>query len=260
MKVYKNYVFLIILTILCVLLWKAEVLNIKKIVIEKNSAPCVDDQKLLSELKIKGELILLIDENNINKYILSKNICVKNIVLEKKIPDTVKIIINGRKGVARTVSFKNNLSINLKQLEATDSSQAALIDWSLPVSDSTDNFTVDDEGIVFAKNDENSLPFLYISDQMIQIGNKIKNIDFSKVALIFIKLPQMNINITQTKIIEHNLQILGENKIIISLEKDILKQLASLQLILEKARIDNRTMEMIDLRFDKPVVKYVLKK
>lgn len=254
MNFHKITVFIISVFIFIALIWKLEIFNLKKVEIEKNNVQCMDNQKLLSEFTIKGENILLMNEQNINKKILLKYPCVKNIIFKKQFPDKVKIIISGREGMAR-ISY-----INLKELEATSASGAALIDWTFPLSVESDNFIIDDEGIIFAQNNESSLPYLYLKNQILKIGNKIENIDLNKVSLLFVKLPQMGIKINKTKINGQDFQVLGEQKIVFSLAKDVLAQFASLHLILEKAKIDERTMEIIDLRFDKPVVKYVPKK
>ena len=49
-------------------------------------------------------------------------------------------------------------------------------------------------------------------------------------------------------------------KVIFRLKNEVDIQLASLQLILDKAKIDEKELEFIDLRFDKPVVRYAPKK
>jgi hypothetical protein len=47
-----------------------------------------------------------------------------------------------------------------------------------------------------------------------------------------------------------------EMKVILNLKGEYLKQLASLQLILQKNKIDSKRIESVDLRFAKPVVIY----
>lgn len=260
MNPYKVLIFIFVILIFFALIFKFGFLNISQVELERNNAECINNQNILSEIKIKGENIFLINEQNIKEKILSKYICVKDVILEKKFPNQLKIIINERKGLAMVSSFVNTSLINLKDFEATSASSTAIIDWSLPSKSANEDFILDDEGMIFTQNNGNYLPNLFISNQILQIGNRIRNIDFNKVSLLFNKLPQMNINITQIKINEHNFQILSEPKIVFSLEKDVLLQLASLQLILDKAKIDNRNMETIDLRFNKPVVQYLPKK
>ncbi|MDO8638889.1 MAG: hypothetical protein Q7R43_04905 [Candidatus Daviesbacteria bacterium] len=260
MNFYKIIIFIIVLFIFISILWKSNVLNISQVEIENNNSQCLNKEKFSSEFNIKNENIFFIDKQKLEEKILLKYICVKNISLEKIFPSKIKIIINGRFGIAKVSNIKNEPVLDLKDLEATSSSEAALINWSVPELNETEKFIADDEGIIFANDSENNLPIVYLPDQILKIGEKIKVTDFNKIALVFIKLPQLNISFTQTKLNEYDLEVLSQPKIVVSLEKNILRQLASLQLILEKAKIDNRTMEIIDLRFDKPVVKYLLKK
>lgn len=260
MKFYKILICIFVIIILLALVFKSGFFNISHIELQKNNVNCINDQNFLSDIKLKSENIFLFNEKNINTKILLKFICVKNIIIEKKFPNGVKIILNERKGLARVSEFKSETLINLKDFEATSASSTALIDWSVSHEQNNENFILDNEGIIFAQSNDNYLPNLYIANQILQIGTKLKNIDFNKVSLLFNKLPQMNINITQVKINELNFQILSEPRIVFSLEKDVLLQLASLQLILDKAKIDNINMEIVDLRFDKPVVKYLPKK
>ena len=49
-------------------------------------------------------------------------------------------------------------------------------------------------------------------------------------------------------------------KVIFRLDQRIDVQIASLQLILEKAKMYSESLEFIDLRFDKPIVKFAPKK
>lgn len=260
MNFRKIIIFLIVIFIFLILLWKVELFNVKKIEVEKNNDKCLEKQNILSEFNLKNKNIFLINEEEINKNILKKYICIKKVYLEKKFPSTIKIIINERKGLARVVNYKKQNLLSFKDLEATASSQTALLNWSFLNSSESGNFIVDDEGLIFDQNVENNLPIIFIPEQILEIGKKINNIDFSKVALLLNKLVQMNIYVTQTQITEKNLQMKNEQKLVFSLEKDILKQIASLHLILDKAKIDDTTMEIIDLRFDRPVVKYVPKK
>lgn len=259
MNFYKIIIFLIVTFLATALLLKSGFLNINQIDFEKNNIQCLNNQNLLSEIKIKGENILLINEQELSKKILLKYPCVKNIFFEKNLPGKIKIILNGRKGMAIISNIKTSNLISLDDLESTSSSQAALLDWSFP-SLEKENFIIDDEGLIFTQNSEKKLPVIYISEQILEIGKKIENINFNKVSLLFDKLSQMNIDVTQTKIIEHNLQINNNQKIVFSLEKDILRQLVSLHLILDKAKIEGMIMESIDLRFEKPVVVYFTKK
>ena len=55
-------------------------------------------------------------------------------------------------------------------------------------------------------------------------------------------------------------QLTKKTIFIFLLDRDNQKELASLQLILQRNRIDLRSIESVDLRFDKPIVTFEKKK
>lgn len=73
---------------------------------------------------------------------------------------------------------------------------------------------------------------------------------------IYNKLISLNLEIKKVSTLAKNdLLVEGTYKIYFSLEKNIDFQLASLQLILNKAKIESDKVEYIDLRFERPVIK-----
>ena len=74
------------------------------------------------------------------------------------------------------------------------------------------------------------------------------------------KVKIYRLSITEASIFEDVLMNNTAPKIIFKLRNDIDKQIASLQLILEKAKMETSKLEFIDLRFDKPIVRIAPKK
>lgn len=93
--------------------------------------------------------------------------------------------------------------------------------------------------------------------------NKVKISVFGKQSIgeraaqkIYNKLISLNLEIKKVSVSSKNdLLVEGTYKIYFSLEKNIDFQLASLQLILNKAKIESDKVEYIDLRFERPVIK-----
>jgi len=83
---------------------------------------------------------------------------------------------------------------------------------------------------------------------------------FKKISTVFTETRKYEINISEAEVLDQDFLVLSPRKIAFSLKRDILKQLVSLQLILQKAKIDESMIETVDLRFDKPVVKFLPKK
>ncbi len=122
-----------------------------------------------------------------------------------------------------------------------------------------DYYLIDNEGVVFGKGtpDLNILK-IYIFNREIFIGRKLPG-EISNVIKILDKIKTLGIQINKAWINQGTFIITssqGVSQIIFRLEGDINIQLASLQLILDKAKIDLKELEFIDLRFDKPVVKF----
>ena len=82
------------------------------------------------------------------------------------------------------------------------------------------------------------------------INNIIKIFDKTKSLGIEIKQAWLRENILVTETIP---------KMIFKLD-NVDSQLASLQLILSEAKIESKELEIIDLRFDKPVIKFAPEK
>lgn len=260
MKKKKKILFpLLIIIIFITLFFKVGILNISKIDVQINNAPCISEQNIKLESQFLNKNILLADENNVKRRILQKYFCVKNIQVKKEFPKTVKIIIDGRAPLTRVFTFKYEKSIRVSDLEATPSSSAAILDWSFPNPIPEYAFIADDTGLIFEKDNKGNLPALFLSED-IKIGQQLNNLFFNRISEIIIKLTKLEVLVLQAKVIDNSLLVEAQEKIVFSLNKDIFKQLASLQLILQKAKIDGKIMEIIDLRFDKPIIVYSNKK
>jgi hypothetical protein len=148
-------------------------------------------------------------------------------------------------------------------LEASPSTGTALIDWSFPGA-STSSLVVDKKGVVFSQDGDTSLPFLFFPDPTIKLGSTLNAEMFSAITYLFQKTTESLGSPFQAKIENNNLLVDTRPRIIFSLngaqngwlQQDILRQVASLQLILHKAKIESKLMESVDLRFDRPVVIY----
>jgi len=70
----------------------------------------------------------------------------------------------------------------------------------------------------------------------------------------------VGLSVYRVKIVGQYLMTDSSAGIALNLESDIKRQLASLQLILSKSKIEQREVSSIDLRFAKPVVVYSPKK
>ncbi len=105
---------------------------------------------------------------------------------------------------------------------------------------------------------EYNIPRIYFYDKNISLGNKLDK-SLKDSLKILDKIRTFGVNIKDTRVLNDLFLIYpqeGWPKIIFRMDDKVDIQLASLQLILEKTKIDNKELEFIDLRFDKPIVKF----
>lgn len=253
----KKVAILLSIFLFGIIIWKSNVLTIKKVDFT-NFAGCVSIDQLNSEINSIDKNSLFFNPEKFRNILINKYECIKDISIAYKFPDSANISISGRKFLAKVYSVDTPL--NIIDTESSMSSETALINWDFPGESSEDAFVVDETGFIFNKvKSDFPLPAIFLSGN-VDFGTKLDNQNFSSIDQIFSKLltlPPISYQPNfKAKMFENTLLLNTSPKLAFSLNRDILKQLASLQLILQKAKIDERVAEFIDLRFDKPVVQY----
>ncbi len=228
--------------------------TIKNINFKKESVDCIgSDEDVKKNLEISNQNIFFFNPQNMEENFKKEFYCIKRISFVKKFPDVVEVTIIGRNAKATLIPLLNKEATAAYSLEniATPSAQ-----------DYLDIFLVDDEGIVFSKGDGGlTLPtvFIYYRD-VLNLGDNLGVYMINSIKILD-KIKTLGIDIKSAKFVMDEFLITDTiPKIIFKLTDKIDIQLASLQLILEQAKIDGRNLEFIDLRFDKPIVKFAPKK
>ncbi len=260
---YKIFsVVLILITILSVFfITKTNLFSIKNVnVLMKNKLNCVSDNQLIEISQFKGKNLFLVNEKQI-QTIVKKYLCVKSIKISMFFPDKVEMTVLGREPFAKIMNLKNNQASISAFIEDTASPSAEA---------SADAFLIDNEGMAFSLDNEDlDIPriFIYPGQTALSLGYKFKENVFGSILKIFDKIKALNLGTKTTLAVddslaeEKNLFIIFSNpKIVFSLKQNLEFQTASLQLILEKAKINSEPLEFIDLRFDKPVIRIAPKK
>ncbi len=251
----KNAIFLklwiigaaLFLLLFAFLFFKSGIFNIKVVEVSGKDINCVDRSQIIDSSQIKGKNLYLIDLPNLIKYIKEKFICVKSVSLFKSLPSKVKLEITGRQPSAKLVV--------LKKEEASTSSFLENIATPSAIGSEGD-FLIDSEGVIFSKGTAENVPIIFLYDQSLSLGKSLKSGNAPNALKIFDKVKTFGLNINSAIILNESLIVFSSPKIIFRLDGNINTQIASLQLILEKAKIDEGSMEFIDLRFDKPIVRY----
>lgn len=239
-------VFILALGLILFFISQSNFFSIKKVeVFVTNRLDCANQTQLKDSVQLLGKNIFFINIDDLSRKVKEKFFCVKNISLAKNLFDKVEINVSGREPAA--------------YLLATPSAQEA-----------TSSFLIDDEGVVFSMDINNlTIPTVFVNITNFSLGQKLER--GAEIAKILDKIKTYGLD-GKISVLEDNSFIIQSNpKVIFSLERNIDKQLASLQLILNKAKINRRTvptevginaeeLEFIDLRFDKPVIKIAPKK
>lgn len=231
------------------LVLKTDIFKVSALKISMYNLNCVTASQLQSESGLLNSFIFMVNQDKIKQDLKNKFSCIKDVSTTINFPKEVAMNITGRTPLAKVSSYKVHPDL-LKVLEATPSSQSALIDWSLPQDNQDNRSFIDEEGVVFDGTSDSNLPTLFLA------SNQINTNLAENLRDIFSKHKDIVSDSLKIKALPNYLLFITQPKLIFSLEKDILRQTTSLQLILEKAKIDQRNVDSVDLRFDKPIVVY----
>lgn len=246
------FLFLLFIGGLIIFIAKFPFFTINTIDTVLNNVPCVSENQIKESSGILGQSFFRINFKNITGNLKNKFICIKEINTAYTFPNKVKIIVTGRQPVFRLLSLKTGESSSSGDLEniATPSAEFA-----------TDVFLIDKEGVIFSKDPaETNTPGIFVSGLNLTLGQISKNIHFENILKIFEKTSTFGLGVKNTILLDNYLILFSDPKVVFKLDVDVDMQLASLQLILSEAKINLRKLEFIDLRFDKPIVRFAPKK
>lgn len=177
---------------------------------------------------LRGKNILFIKETDIAAWLIEKNSNFSSIEVEKQLPSSIKILAMERKAVAQIIA-QNYV------------------------------YLIDKEGVVFkAVKEPLILPKIEVLTGKIVIGNKIEKLYADSIFPLLSNLSELNIKV-------ENVTLKSPDEIVIELpETTIFTDVyqddsiisSSLQMMLTSFRIEGRLPRIIDVRFDKPVVRF----
>lgn len=236
----------LLLTPFLFFLFAQKLFSIKLVEIKLTKTECIDKEILKNSLDLYGKNLIFLDSNNIALSLKSKFICIKVVRVSKFLPNKIVINIEGRQAFAKLKSWRNTAS------------DSATISFEQVLLNSTDDsgYIIDEDGIIFAKDPNVALMEIYIPDQILEIGQNISKDKVDNVKLFLKKLTGFGILVNRLVMFNQRFLLYDSNpRIFINIEEDIELQLASLHLILSEAKINEESIEFIDLRYNKPIVK-----
>lgn len=235
-------------------------------------ADCVDYDTLNQRLKNEYK-DLLMDTSGLAEKIKTEFNCVSDVKVRRHFVNKIDVEVLGREPVAWLVGLGSDerQDLSLLEKEATFSSielkeQSTSNAFSSDIS--SHKFLVDKEGVIFLAEPEVSeqqkqldLPLIYFQSANLEMGKTVDRRLIEGTVKVLEKTKELGLEVKEAKIYPEGVLLINmEPRTIFTLRNKIDDQLASLQLILTQAKIDEDKMEFIDLRFDKPVVRYAPKK
>ncbi|MBU1032060.1 hypothetical protein KKE03_04055 [Patescibacteria group bacterium] len=214
--------------------WRLGLFNISKIDVTTKDLRCASEKELKESSALLGQNFFLIDFSKTESILKKKFACIKSVALSKKLPNFIKLEALPRQPFAQlvTADVQNIATPSAGEIKGS--------------------YIIDDEGVELdSVANEAGIPKVYIPDIDISKPNLLK---------ILLKVKTFNLDVPEAFVIDDYLILSGRPQIIFRLGSKIDTQLASLQLILNEAKIDLSNLEFIDLRFDKPIVKLAPKK
>lgn len=197
--------------------------------------------------------IFLIDSKAIKKSITRENPDVDNVVVKKNFFGSLSIFITFRKPIA--VAVNGILTENYYQ---PDASVSAEIKYGFERKDDNDYF-IDLKGHLFGKEEGSELPIVGVNLQNKKTGDSMAEPEVLFMLSVLNSLYSSGENPTWIASKENKVAVLMSDGsfVIFDSKNDLDYQLSSLQIIRNRFRIEGRKFEYLDLRFQKPVVKFL---
>lgn len=236
------------------LFFKSGIFTIKQVVVAAKSLGCASEKGIKDSAELTGQNFFLANTKAAEEAIKLKFYCIKAAPIKRSFPDKMRIEVLSRQPAAFLVA-----------LETKEASISSFIDIAtpsaLPVKSS---FQIDEEGMVFSKDPAGAdIPRVYIFNADITLGKKMSGDLIPGTLRVLTKLKEIRFPVKESLVFDKLYIVTSDSpklKIIFRLNEDLDTQLASLQVILDKAKIDLKELEFIDLRFDKPIVRFAPKK
>lgn len=241
------------------LISRSDFLSVKSVRVKLSNVGCATEENIKSDSNLIGKKIYLINSFKVEVDLKKKYFCIKQVLLSKRLPDNIILEIFGREPALILETGIEKFSLLSSTPSAQASSSAELTFFS---EGSGERYVVDKEGVIYSKNTEQvKAPLVFIDNSNLRLGQKIDDKLVRNSIRILEKLKEYGLEIKETKIADEKILLVSSvPRIIFRLDNDIDKQIASLQLIQREAKIDSNTVEFIDLRFNKPIVKLTPKK
>lgn len=244
---------------------RSNIFTIRSVDVYLEKVGCVSSEQIRGTSNALKKNFFFINSSEIEEALKKQFTCIKSVITARYFPNKIKLDVFGREPAAILVVLKNEEASEsavleeFSKLESTMSAEASASASSpFSVRGPSESFLIDNEGVLYSKNIEQVFaPKVYVSGLNLTLGKKIEWNLIKNILKILEKLKIFGLNLTESKIYSENILLINAvPKIVLGLEDKIDTQIASLQLIMNEAKINEENLEFIDLRFDKPIVRF----
>lgn len=228
---------------------RSDIFQINKIEISGKISNCATEDGIKLTTEAVGKSSIFFNQKLAREKILEKFYCIGNVLLTKKYPAGLKIEILERIPIAAFIQIE--ALPNLATATSSATTSAVLATPSAV-------FVLDKEGVIFGNLGQNStLPKIF-SPEKLTLGGKISDSVILWLLEFLEKTENYNLSFVEFIKTQEGV-IFGKTsddiQLILSAEKDSGKTAASLQAILREAKIKGTKFSILDLRFEKPILK-----
>jgi len=235
-------------------------LNIKEVEVKTNGVECTSPEVIKNVVDLSGKNILFLSDVSLEQKLKDKFICISKIKLHRGLSGKVILEVTGRIPVAILIESRVEENISTRSAEASFSAIESSPSGQFNFVGEGDQYLIDNEGVIFSKKG-GGVPKIYFEGINLIVGKKLEDGIIMNALKILDRIRVFGVQANEAKIYLQNIFLVNSvPKMVFSLNSNIDLQLAALQLLLEQAKINEENMEFIDLRFEKPIVKYVPKK
>lgn len=231
LKKIKLFLFFLLLCLILffVLFFFNQFFLVKKIEI-------ISEKKFLlaNQNELLNKNLIFINKNKIAKKIIKENSLLKDVVVSKTWPNSIKLYVFFYDPVA-----------------------------ALTVNNGFFYLSVDGRIISKTKNNQLSSPIINyyqrLNNNFFQIGDWIDYSDIRQTLFYIDKLGQINLRILTIDIKGQDMLVFNledDKKIVFSSNKEKETQIYQLELIIRQFKIEGKEFKKIDLRFEKPVITF----
>lgn len=258
---------------LVVVTYRLQLFSFKTVAVENQGASCITSQTAIS-----SNFLGLSIFKNFNPQIekIKKTYpCVKDIKLSYQPVNNLRITLVGRTPFVKVGRLPKSMPESLAEIDASPSSATALINWNIPSATQASSLVIDDQGVIFTSDERVGSSTLFFEDNSslklpeLKLGSAFDSQLIAPVQMIFTQISKI-FNLDNDLFKAGLLAKVNDPYLIVHLPEanptpivmafnirtDVARQTASLQLILQTAKIEGRVVNLIDLRFEKPIVIY----